>query len=315
MAPSMFTIPGARRGGANLRTRRAKMLHRRSIHVRVGAASAGRAVFFQKTATDSAQALGTGIGWHRATGKSGAGRRGVLALACLCLLALFGLLSADSASGAFTHPFLSEFTGSDTPAGSLGTGISADKLAVDQSTGNVWVIDKQHAVLDKFDASGSYISQIAFGGWGADPDVAVDNSGTGTQGRVAAAAEFGPVRVFDSSGTPLFQIDGSTTPDGVFNDDCGLAIDPNNGDIYVAEYGQQAIDKFDSSGNFITQFPVGFGVCDIAVDTDGTIWAVQWNTSLHKLNSLGVDQGVIDPNNPSAVNIAPETHHVYSDRR
>ena len=100
---------------------------------------------------------------HRTTGKSGAGRRGALALACLSLLALFGLFSAPSASGALTHPFLSEFTGSDTPGGSLGTGTSADKLGVDQSTGNVWVIDKQHAVLDKFDASGSYISQIAFG--------------------------------------------------------------------------------------------------------------------------------------------------------
>jgi DNA-binding beta-propeller fold protein YncE len=248
---------------------------------------------------------------HRATGKSGAGRRGALALACLALLALAGLLGAPSASGALTHPFLSEFTGSDTPAGSLGT---ADKLAVQQSTGNVWVIDKQHGVLNKFDASGSFISQIDFGGWGADPDVAVDNSGTATQGRVAAAAEFGPVRVFDSSGTPLFQIDGSTTPDGVFNDNCGLAIDPSNGDIYVAEFGQQAIDKFDSSGNFITQFPVGFGVCDIAVDTDGTIWAVQWMVSLHKLNSSGVDQGVVDPNPTIAVNVDPATHHVYSDR-
>jgi DNA-binding beta-propeller fold protein YncE len=252
---------------------------------------------------------------HRATGKSGAGRRGALALVCLSLLALAGLLGAPSASGALTHPFLSEFTGSDTPGGSLGTGTSADKLAVEQSTGNVWVIDKQHAVLDKFDASGSYISQIAFGPWGADPDVAVDNSGTATQGHVAAAAEFGPVRVFDSSGTPLFQLDGSTTPDGAFNDDCGLAIDPNNGDIYVAEFGQQVIDKFDSAGNFITQLPVGFGLCDIAVDSDGTIWAVQWNNSLHKLNSSGVDQGVIDPNNPSGVNIDPATHHVYSDRR
>jgi DNA-binding beta-propeller fold protein YncE len=251
----------------------------------------------------------------RATGKSSAGRRGALALVCLSLLALFGLFSAGSASGALTHPVLSEFTGSDTPGGSLGTNTSADKLAAEQSTGNVWVIDKQHGVLDKFDASGNYISQIAFGGWGSDPDVAVDNSGTATQGHVAAAAEFGPVRVFDSSGTPLFQLDGSTTPDGAFNDDCGLAIDPGNGDIYVAEFGQQAIDKFDSSGNFLSQFPVGFGVCDIAVDADGAIWAVQWNNSLHKLDSSGVDLGVVDPNNPSAVNIDPATHHVYSDRR
>src|SRR5215475_3209721 len=234
--------------------------------------------------------------------------RGALALVCLSLLALGALLDAPSASGALTHPFLSEFTGSDTPDGSLGNlDTSADKVGIDQSTGNVWVIDKQHAVLDKFDASGSFISQIAFGDWGGDPDVAVDNSGTGTQGHVAALAEStgatAAVRVFDSSGNPQFTIPGSSTPDGTFNDACGLAISPSNGDIYVAEFGQSAIDKFDSAGKFITQFSVGFKPCDIAVDTDGTIWAVQWNQSLHKLSSTGVDQGVIDPNNPSAVSI------------
>ena len=59
-------------------------------------------------------------GRHRATAKSGAGRRGALALACLSLLALAGLFTAASAMGGQTHPFQSEFTGSDTPAGSLG---------------------------------------------------------------------------------------------------------------------------------------------------------------------------------------------------
>jgi len=49
--------------------------------------------------------------FHRATAKSGAGRRGARALACL--LAVAGLFTA-SALGATTHPFQSEFTGSDT---------------------------------------------------------------------------------------------------------------------------------------------------------------------------------------------------------
>jgi hypothetical protein len=97
-----------------------------------------------RTATDSAQALGTGIGRHRATAQRGAGRRAVRALACLSLLALAGLLTAPVAMGAFTHPFLSEFTGSDTPQGSLGS--EADKVALRQSTGNVYVIATSQGV-------------------------------------------------------------------------------------------------------------------------------------------------------------------------
>ena len=136
-----------------------------------------------RTTTDSAQALGTGIGRrHRATATSGAGRLGVLALACLSLLALAGLFTATSALGALTHPFRSEFTGSDTPAGSLGT--PADKVAIRQSTGDVYVIDRTHGVVDIFDDSGSYHSQVgAFAFGSADPDLAVDNSATASEGR------------------------------------------------------------------------------------------------------------------------------------
>ena len=107
------------------------------------------------TACDSAQALGRGIGRHRATAKSDAGRRGARALACL--LAVAGLFTAASALGATTHPFQSEFTGSDTPAGSLST---ADKVGVRQSNGHVYVIDKGHGVVDTLDASDNYVSQV-----------------------------------------------------------------------------------------------------------------------------------------------------------
>ena len=109
-----------------------------------------------RTATGSAQALGTGVG-RQATARSSAGRSGALVLACLSLFALAGLFTAASAMGGQTHPFQSEFTGSDTPAGSLST---ADKLAVRQSTGDVYVIDKSHGVVDTFDGSGSYLSQV-----------------------------------------------------------------------------------------------------------------------------------------------------------
>ena len=83
--------------------------------------------------------------------------------------------------GGQTHPFQSAFTGGDTPAGSLST---ADKVAVRQSTGNVYVIDKGHGVVDTFDGSGSYVSQVGTFGFGGDPDLAVDNSATASEGHL-----------------------------------------------------------------------------------------------------------------------------------
>jgi len=224
------------------------------------------------------------------------------------------VMLVTSAGAALLHPFESSFDASDSPAGSF----QPDKVGIEQSTGDVYVIDKANNVLDRFDSSGSYLSQIAVDGWGAVPDLAVDNSATASEGNVAIAPEGGDVRVFDSAGTELFQIPaaGNTTPDGAFDDNCGLAINPANGDIYVAEFGQQAIDRFDSAGTFISQVTVGFGVCDIAVDTDGTIYAVELNSSLHKIDSSGTDLGVVDTTDggPGAVNIDPSNSHVYFDR-
>ena len=119
----------------------------------------------------------------RKQGSDGPGTRSALTLACL--LALAGLFTAASAMGGQTHPFQSAFTGSGTPDGSLST---ADKVAVRQSTGNVYVIDKGHGVVDTFDGSGTYVSQVGTFGFGADPDLAVDNSGTASEGNLIRAA-------------------------------------------------------------------------------------------------------------------------------
>jgi len=150
------------------------------------------------------------------------GRRGAPVLACLSLLTLAGLFNATGAMGGQTHPFLSEFTGSDTPDGSLGT--PADKVSVRQSTGDVYVIDKAHGVVDTFDASGAYLSQIGTFSFSTEPDIAVDNSATATEGRLYVLPEFQPLSAYDPSGTLLFQIDGSTTPDVPFGDACGTAV-------------------------------------------------------------------------------------------
>jgi hypothetical protein len=259
------------------------------------------------TTTCAAHAVGAGIGRCRAKATSGAGRRGARALACLTLLALAGPLTAMKALGAQIHPFVGSFNGSDSPAGS----ISADKVAIRQSTGDVYVIDKSHNLVDTFDSSGSYLSQVGpLGGLGGDPDIAVDNSATASEGNLYVLPEFGPLSAFDASGTPLYQLDGSTTPIGDFGDVCGTAVD-SAGDVYVSDYSNHVIQKFDSSGNYLASIAVSFSPCDIAVDTDGTMYVIHWNNAVHKLDSGGTDQGIIDGNTPKAVNVDPSSHHVY----
>src|SRR5262245_24059484 len=194
------------------------------------------------------------------------GRRGALALACSSLLALAGLFGASSAMGGQTHPFQSEFTGSVTPAGSFST---ADRIAVRQSTGDVYVIDKGHGVVDVFDASGSYLSQLGPFSFSTEPDISVDNSATASEGHLYVLPEFQPVSVFDPSGTLLFQLDGSTTPDGPFGDACGTAVD-TSGTLYVGDYGHLSIYKFNSAGTYLETIDVAFRPCDLAVDSDGT---------------------------------------------
>ena len=257
------------------------------------------------TPTDSAQALGTSVGLHRVSARSDAGRRSALTLGCL--IALAGVFTAASAMGGQTHPFQSAFTGSDTPAGSLST---ADKVAVRQSTGNVYVIDKGHGVVDTFDGSGSYVSQVGTFGFGGDPDLAVDNSATASEGNLYVLPERGPLSAYDASGTLLYQLDGSTTPIGSFGDVCGTAAD-SNGNVYVADYSNQLIQKFDSSGTYLATIGLSFNPCDMAVDPDGTLYVIQWNQSLHKLLPDGTDLGIIDSDSPRAVNVDPTNHHVY----
>src|SRR5215813_14012654 len=97
-----------------------------------------------RTAVDAAAAQTRGK--CGATATSGRARCNTLALACLFLFALAGALIATSALAAETHPFKSQFTGSDTPQGSLGS--EAEKLAVRQSSGDVYVIASSLGFVD-----------------------------------------------------------------------------------------------------------------------------------------------------------------------
>jgi hypothetical protein len=150
-------------------------------------------------------------------------RRGVLGLAVLCA-ALAGSLLAVAPAGAKTiEPYVysgHSFNGSGSTAGSFE---KPSYIAVNKATGGVYVMDGGHGgVLDQFDESGAAVpftdpslsggSSISLGTWfsgstNLEADVAVDNSGTSTQGSIFAlrnSPETIPLLYgFKPSGAPL----------------------------------------------------------------------------------------------------------------
>jgi len=142
------------------------------------------------------------------------------------------ILVADSGDGRiydFTSPSDTSPTawdGSNTPAGSFGEKVA---VAVDDNTGDVYVSDVNHAVIDKFDQNGNLIQ--SFG---------------------------------DTTPTPDGQLAGLNTPAGSFCPaeyvgGCGnqgyipMAVDQSTGDLYVIDQGHRVIDLFSSSGTYLRQ--------------------------------------------------------------
>ena len=120
--------------------------------------------------------------------------------------------------------------------------------------------------------------------------IAVDNSGTVTDGRVYAGDVYNHVvDVFDPTGKYLSQFDTPSIP-------YGIAIDQTNGNIYVADFGGGLVSEFDPAGNLIKAFSpppqaVGeeFAPTGIAFDTEtGQLYVADYGDSaIDVFNSSG----------------------------
>jgi len=166
--------------------------------------------------------------------------------------------------------YLCQITGSATPsaseciggAGSSRTpagGFSEPRgIAVDQATGEVYVVDAEHGVVDVFGSGGEYLRQIQLGvvptGFSASETrgVAVDDfngdvyvSDTGSD----------YVYVFDAAGAYVATWTGSNTPAGSFgHGSVSVAADDESGEVFVTDSQDAATDVFDASGEYRKQF-------------------------------------------------------------
>jgi hypothetical protein len=195
---------------------------------------------------------------------------------------------------------LSTWAGANTPAGSFGGRLA---VSVNNASGEVYVTDKEHQVVDTFNAEGEYLSQFdgsqtpkhAFGSRleGAVVDQASGDVYVPDPGQEA-------VDVFDAAGTYISQIP-AFTPGGLeASMGVSVAVDDLSGDVYVAESMRLGgiVYQYDAAGELIATWrgfntPVGFGAL-VTVAVDQATGDVLVGTSSNSANHEEVAPSVID---------------------
>jgi hypothetical protein len=253
------------------------------------------------------------------------GRRGVLvpgALLAAVLVAVVGVLVfSGSALAGIRHPFVGSFAAGSSPQG----------VAVDQASGDVFVIDVGAGAVLKFDASGnpvdfSALGSNSLGGFAFDQpsaaQVAVDNSGGPTDGYLYVASLSGAVEVFDSTGTQVGSIDGSAASPQSGGELCGVATDPT-GNVY-ASYFSGHVDKYSptdanpADDAFVGQLESVGNPCIMAADGLGNIYVSQWPSGpVSRYDSSQINQatpsGSVVDQASTALAVDPSTSDVLVD--
>jgi DNA-binding beta-propeller fold protein YncE len=158
---------------------------------------------------------------------------------------LVGALGFGGAPALAAHVFSGSFGEAGAGAGQF-SGPSG--VAVNEETGDVYVVDKGNNRVQEFNASGS-----------------------------AVLGEFNGV----AAGHPL------SGPEGIAVDNSTNPLDPSRGDVYVADAGHHAVDRFSTSGVFEGQLTLAKGAAGggeeklegLGVDPAGTVWVYQDNAT------------------------------------
>lgn len=249
------------------------------------------------------------------------GSRLVLTASAICVMALTLLAAA---------PALAK---QRLLAGSFGSFGAIQGIAVDESTGDVYVYDGERGEILKFDANGTPTDFSALGtntitGVGtvgsasgyAESELAVDNSTGSGKGNIYLAQADGTIRVYNEAGKALSEI-GSEVGNP-WGEACGVAVD-DAGTVYVAlspsninEYTPQAGPP--NSFSFGASFGGLDKPCAVAVDSEHNVFVVSTkagSVTRYDANQLGQDPAVGHTVNGvgDAVAVDPATDDVLVD--
>jgi hypothetical protein len=190
--------------------------------------------------------------------------------------------------------FLSQVATFGSPGSGAGQLQSPQGVAVQPTSGNVYVADTGNDRVDVFGPTGRFIEAF---GWGvadgqARTEVCTTSCQTGIAGSgpgqfsrpttIAIGAPPGPaankvfvgdagnnaVEKFDADGIFMSTIDGTSTPQGHFQNLVGVAVDRND-NLWTADGTTNNVDEFDSHGGFVRQWTDTHGSPSaIAVDSE-----------------------------------------------
>jgi hypothetical protein len=183
-------------------------------------------------------------------------------------------------------------------------GIEPSGLAVD-SSGDVYVSDDAHHVIDKFGPSGAFLSKIADPAITEPGPLAIDLSGNLY---VANSGLFG--------GSTVVKCSTSPTPScGVLDAHAtGTGVDPATGHVYVAESNPEQIAEYDSAGNLIDTFAVGQTgsvVLGLTVGPSGDVYAT--NAYGGVVNIFGPPRVVPNVTTGQATNVEQQTATLHGE--
>ena len=196
-----------------------------------------------------------------------------------------GKASASAPSPSFFSP-VSTF---GSPGSGTGQMQSPTGVAVAPASGNVYVADTGNDRIDVFGPTGTFMEAFGWGVADGQPRAEVcttscqagmAGSGPGqfsTPTTIAIGAPPGPaankvfvgdagnnsVETFDADGNFISTIDGTSTPQGHFQNLVGVAVD-ENGNLWTADASTNNVDEFDAHGAFVRQW----------ADTDGSPSAI-----------------------------------------
>jgi DNA-binding beta-propeller fold protein YncE len=189
------------------------------------------------------------------------GRKSFLgAAAALLLLASASVAQADTGFGQVGQ-FGSFGSGDGQFTGPAG-------VAVDQASNDVYVVDGGGSRVEKFEASGVFVAAFGADVGGPGVNVCTTACGPGTQG----------------------------SGDGQFSGPVGIAVD-SSGNVYVVDSGNNRVEKFSSSGVYLSQITATDPSCTKAFETPTAVAVAPASGALY----------VTDTKNNRVVKVDPAT--------
>jgi sugar lactone lactonase YvrE len=158
------------------------------------------------------------------------------------------------------------------------------------AAGNFYVVDTGNYRVQKFGPDRRFLTAWGEKGSGNGQfegalDVAVDGQGrvyVVDAGRGDIPDEAPAIQIFDAEGRFLAAWGEHGSGEGQLIDPSGLAIDAN-GDVWVADFGNNRVQQFSPDGMFLTAWGESgskagqfFNLTDVAIDAHGRIWVSDW---------------------------------------